>query len=398
MIDKIVLLLLLLVPISLAPIYAATPNHSIHFDDSDVENFILKGTNTITNQENPSYQLNGFDDYLILESNLPEKLNEFSISVWVKPDFKIGAPATLSIVSESNAFDLSINNNKVDKNVAVFSVNDGIKWHQVQSKSAISESWTHLSATYSDNQIKIFVNGIQENSQTIDGDYSLTHQYGTSTQNSYDYILSKSNVIVGAFNPSIRSDGMIKNNFSGQIDDIMLYNTILLQDQISTLYQNDRVSYKPIIQNIEQPVSNIIGVANIYGFVTDPNHPNDQRIEAVSSEGYKIKKSSLGNNLSIISETFSDSSNVSLTNEITKIDNHTEILDEKKQSVTEILDEKKQSVTEILDEEKQSVTEISTSNVDSGNQVQICHFPITLFTSLVDHHLSHGDVLGECVR
>ncbi len=386
MIGKIALFLLLLVPISLAPIYAATPNHSIHFDDSDDENFILKGTNTITNQENPSYQLNGFGDYMILESNLPEKLNEFSISVWVKPDFKIGAPATLSIVSESNAFDLSINNNKVDKNVAVFSVNDGIKWHQVQSKSAISESWTHLSVTYSDNQIKIFVNGIQENSQTIDGDYSLTHQYGTSTQNSYDYILSKSNIIVGAFNPSLRFDSMI-NYFSGQIDDVILYNTILLQDQISTLYQNDRVSYKPIIQNIEQPVSNIIGVANIYGFVTDPNNPNDQSIEELSFVGYKISKSSSGIYPAIISETFSDSSNVSLTNEITNTDNQ-----------TEILDEEKQSVTEILDEEKQSVTEVSTSNVDSGNQVQICHFPITLFTSLVDHHLSHGDVLGECVR
>lgn len=283
-------MLLLLVPISLAPIYADTPNNSIHFDDSDDVNFILKRTNSITNQENPSYQQNGFDNYMILKSNLPEKLNEFSISVWVKPDFKVGAPATLSIVSELNAFDLSINNDKVDQNVAVFSVYDGIKWHLVQSKSVISESWTHLSATYSDNQIKIFVNGIQENSQTIDGDYSLTHQYGESTQNNYDYISSNSNIIVGGFIP-LKLDARVKNNFSGQIDDILLYDTIILKDQISTLYQNDRVSYKPIIQNIEQPVSNIIGVANIYGFVTDPNNPNDQRIEELSYVGYKIKKS-----------------------------------------------------------------------------------------------------------
>jgi hypothetical protein len=290
LIDKIALLLLLLVPISLAPIYADTPNNSIHFDDSDDVNFILKGINSITNQENPSYQQNGFNDYMILKSNLPEKLNEFSISVWVKPDFKVGAPATLSIVSELNAFNLSINNDKVDQNVAVFSVYDGIKWHLVQSKSAISESWTHLSATYSDNQIKIFVNGIQENSQTIDGDYSLTHQYGESTQNNLDFISSNSNIIVGGFIP-LKLDARVKNYFSGQIDDILLYDTIILKDQISTLYQNDRVSYKPIIQNIEQPVSNIIGVANIYGFVADPNNPNDQRMEEISYVGYKIKKS-----------------------------------------------------------------------------------------------------------
>jgi hypothetical protein len=304
LIGKIILLLLLFVPISLTPIYADTPINYIHFDDSDDVNYIFKGTNTNTNQENPSYQLNGFNDYMILESTLPEKLNDFSISVWVKPDFKVGTPATLSIVSESNAFDLSINNDKVDKNVAMFSVYDGIKWHLVQSKSAISESWTHLSATYSDNQIKIFVNGIQENSQTIDGDYSLTHNAGgVSTQNSYDYISSKSNILIGAFNPSLRSDQIIKNNFSGQIDDILLYDTIILKDQISTLYQNDRVPYKPIIQNIEQPVSNIIGVANMYGFITDPNNPNDQKIETLASEGYKIKKSSSGNNRSIVSKT-----------------------------------------------------------------------------------------------
>jgi hypothetical protein len=378
---KILLLLLLFVPISLAPIYAETPNHSIHFDDSDDVNFILKGTNTITNQENSSYQLNGFGDYMIIESNLPEKLNDFSISIWINPDFKIGAPATLSIISESNAFDLSINNDKVDKNVAVFSVYDGIKWHKVQSKSVISESWTHLSATYSDNQIKIFVNGIQENSQTIDSDYSMTHQYGTSIQNSYDYISSKSNVIVGAFFPLLIEDHKAKNYFSGQIDDIILYDTILSQDQISTLYQNDRVSYKPILQKIEQSVSNTIGVSNIYGFVADPNNPNDQRIEELSFDGYKIKKSSSGNNISTISET---SKNISKT-PFGNTDNQ----------------------SNILEHEKQLVNEISEEIDNSGGSVKLCHvngngngvtytFPKLSLSSL--NHLDHGDSLGDCAK
>ena len=127
MIGKLALFSLLFVSISLAPIFAAAPKDSILFDDSDNVNFILKGINTIANQENPSLELNGIDDYMILESNLPEKLKELSISVWVKPNFRVGAPATLSIVSESQVFDLSINNDKIDKNVAVFSIYDGIK-------------------------------------------------------------------------------------------------------------------------------------------------------------------------------------------------------------------------------------------------------------------------------
>jgi hypothetical protein len=290
MIGKLALLSLLFVSISLAPIFAVTPNDSIHFDDSDSVNFIMKGTNTIDNKENPSFELNGIGDYMILESNLQEKLKELSISVWVKPNFRVGAPAMLSIVSESHGFNLSINNDKIDKNVAVFSVYDGIKWHQVPSKSAIPEQWTHISATYSGNEIKIFVNGVKENSAKVDGYYSLTYQYGVTTQNNNDYLKSNSKILVGAFTPSLRADGVVNNHFSGQIDDIMLYDTILLPDQISTLYQNDRVSYKPIIQNIEQPVSNIIGVVNIYGFVTDPNNPNDQKIEELSYVGYKIKK------------------------------------------------------------------------------------------------------------
>jgi len=364
------------VPISFAPIFATSPNNSIYFDDSDNVNFILKGTNTITNQENPSYKLNGIGDYLILESNLPEKLKEFSISVWVKPDFKVGAPATLSIVSASSAFDLSINNNQIDKNFVSFSVYDGIKWHHVDSQSEIKENWTHLATTFSDDTISIFVNGIQENSEKIDGDYSLTHQFGVSTQNSFDYISSKSNVLVGAFTPLSRGDGVVRNNFSGQIDDVILYDTVLLQGQISSLYENDRISHKPIIQNIKT-VSNTIGVASLYGFITDPNNPNDQRIEGLSSEGYKTKKLSPGNYQSIISETSNINSDA---------DNQT---------------------SEILENDKQAITEISKPIVGSGITPTVCHIPsgdvdgaftITIFSSSVNIHLNHGDTLGECVE
>jgi len=376
LIGKLALLSLLFVSISLAPIFAATPNDSIHFDDSDSVNFIMKGTNTISNQENPSFELNGIGDYMILESNLPEKLKELSISVWVKPNFKVGAPATLSIVSQSHAFDLSINNDQIDKNFVTFSIYDGIKWHYVNSESEIKNTWTHLAATFSDETISIFVNGIQENSQKIDGDYSLTHQFGVSTQNSFDYISSNSNVLVGAFTPLLREDGAVKNNFSGQIDDIMLYDTILLPEQISTLYQNDRTSHNLVIQGIET-ISKKTGIANQYGFFTDLNSFNDQRLETISSEGYKIKNLSPGNYQSIISETSNNNSDA---------DNQT---------------------SEILENEKQAVTEISKPIVGSGITPTVCHVPsgdvdgaftITIFSSSVNIHLNHGDTLGECVE
>ena len=178
------------------------PIDSLYFDNT--ENFSSNGATIILDGDNSAISLNGINDYIVIDSNLSEKLEQFTVSAWVKPNYKTGVPATLTIVSEADAFDLSINNDKVDKNFAIFSVYDGIKWHKIQSKSAIPEQWTHISATYSENQIKIFVNGIQENYLKIDSDYSLTHQYGVSTQNSWDYLSLQSDILVGAFSLSTR--------------------------------------------------------------------------------------------------------------------------------------------------------------------------------------------------
>jgi hypothetical protein len=385
LIGKIIFLSLLFLPLCLTPVFAYIPNDSIYFDGLDEGNYILKGTNGITNQENPSYQLNGINDYMILNSNLPEKLNEFSISVWIKPIYKVGVPSTLSIVSEPNAFELSLNNDKVDRNIVKFSIYDGIKWHIVQSKSSILEQWTHISATYSGNEIKIFVNGIQEDSQKIDGDYSLTHNAGgVSTQHSYDHISSKSNVIVGAFSFLVRSDDSIKNNFSGQIDDVILYETVISKEHISTLYNNDRIFHETLSKKIEIVTEKQVGVANLYGFFIDPDNSNDQKIETLASEGYKVPKTFSAIHSSSISET-NDNSKKSISTQITNPDNQT---------------------TEILKDEEQPKIETSKPFVGSKSTTTICHIPssdinsaytITISSSFVNLHLDHGDTIGKCV-
>jgi hypothetical protein len=174
----------------------------------------------------------------------------------------------------------------------MFSVFDGIKWHTVQSKTAISQEWTHISATYSNEQIKIFVNGAQEGSIQIDSDYSLTHQYGESTQNSYDHISLQSNVVIGAFSLNARDNASLSNHFSGLIDDVTLYDKLLSSENISTLDENKRTP-----DEIQEPESQPAqsepeqtGTENEYGFVTDDDNPNDQKIEEVAAEGYKVKK------------------------------------------------------------------------------------------------------------
>ncbi|MDH3611279.1 MAG: hypothetical protein OEM79_05900, partial [Nitrosopumilus sp.] len=267
------------------------PVDFVYFDNSN--NFITNGATIISDQENSVISLDGKNDYLILDSNLSDRLNEFTVSAWVKPDYKKGAPATLSIVSEAAAFDLSINNDNVEKNIAIFSVYDGIKWHQIQSNSAIPENWTHISATYSNNEIRIYVNGFHENYKKIDGGYSSTYQYGNENQNTRDYIPTNADILIGAFNPSLREQSNTENHFSGYIDDVTLYDQSLTMGQISTLDENNRMP-DIILQSETQTVQTEdeqTGTPNEYGFVADENNTNDQNIEESASEGYKVKKS-----------------------------------------------------------------------------------------------------------
>ena len=56
--------------------------------------------------------------------------------------------------------------------------------------------------------------------------YSFTYTHGIAKQNSNDFLKIESKMLVGAFTPLLRADGVVKNNFSGEIDDVMLYDVM----------------------------------------------------------------------------------------------------------------------------------------------------------------------------
>ena len=109
---------------------------SLQFDHSDKSNISFEGGTTILEQENNAIMFDGINDYLVLESNLPTKLESFTASAWIKPDYTDGS-AIFAVIGASDAFQLSINNNVEPKKIATFTVYDGIKWHTVQSTSEI---------------------------------------------------------------------------------------------------------------------------------------------------------------------------------------------------------------------------------------------------------------------
>jgi len=158
---------------------------SLRFDHFDKDNISFEGGAVILEQENNAIMLDGKNDYLVLDSDLPSKLKSFTASVWVKPDYTDGS-AVFSVIGESNSFQLSINNNIKPEKIATFEVYDGIKWHTVQSTSQIDEKWTHLAATFSNNSIQIYVDGVLENTVVVAKEMSVTYEYGVASLRSFD--------------------------------------------------------------------------------------------------------------------------------------------------------------------------------------------------------------------
>ena len=148
-------------PLSNLPPKVILPDavNSLQFDHSDKNIFSFKGGTAILQQDNPVIRFDGNDDYLVLDSELPSKIKTLTVSTWVKPDYSDGS-AVFSVIGESEAYALSINNNLEPKKIATFEVYDGIKWYKVESTSQIAEKWTHLAATFTDSEIQIYVNGV----------------------------------------------------------------------------------------------------------------------------------------------------------------------------------------------------------------------------------------------
>jgi hypothetical protein len=62
------------------------PVDFLYFDTGN--SYLSHGASIILDTENSVVSLDGIDDYLVLSSNLSERLDEFTVSAWVKPDYK----------------------------------------------------------------------------------------------------------------------------------------------------------------------------------------------------------------------------------------------------------------------------------------------------------------------
>ena len=187
------------------------PIESFHFDSSNTHSLDLINNAVIIDEDNPYLLLDGNSDYAKVSlPNYDSYLDEFTISAWVKPDYSSGSPE-FTIASMENSFQLVINKLNEPEKYAKFSVYDGIKWYTVTSVVSIEEEWTHITATFADSKIRIYVNG--KFAATVSDVPMPILPFVTSDD---------SKITVGAFTTFRRDVGKSKNYFSGSIDAIQI--------------------------------------------------------------------------------------------------------------------------------------------------------------------------------
>ena len=85
----------------------------------------------------------------------------------------------------------------------------------------MEDTWYHVAATYDGSSIKIYVNGVEEGTPTIES-------------GPIDYIGEQQDFKIGA---GEKGNGLLQNHFDGSIDDVRVYDRALSAEEVWQLYQ-----------------------------------------------------------------------------------------------------------------------------------------------------------------
>ncbi|MFW0837853.1 MAG: DUF2341 domain-containing protein [Candidatus Komeilibacteria bacterium] len=160
----------------------------------------------------------GSGDYI--QTSLSQTFNSTTISFWM--DWDNYGTDTIDFIGESE------DSSKVMVHTGGGSGINGIRFHFASSASGfdtigiIGSGWNHYLVTYDNGSIKIYKNGVLENSATVTDE--------SATISSWD-IGRRSN-----------SDGY---HFNGSLDDIRIYNYALTDKQVKEVYNQGLIHFTP---------------------------------------------------------------------------------------------------------------------------------------------------------
>ncbi|QDI88856.1 hypothetical protein Nisw_04640 [Candidatus Nitrosopumilus sp. SW] len=234
-----------------------------------------------------SLELNGQDDFIQIENaTVTDDVDGLTVTAWVKPDYSSGS-SEFTVVSKDKSFSLTISNNFLSDNTAKFSVFDGIKWTTVESTSVITENWNFLSSTFDGDNIGIFVNGTREATQKVVGVPTLTTN-GKLETTTVENLTSEEDIVIGATVTVKKEVSKASNQFSGEIDDVSLYDYVLEDEQILAMYEQTKAAYAKIVPelSLEEILAQIEAeqLANSENSTSTAIQSNSTSVEIISAE------------------------------------------------------------------------------------------------------------------
>jgi hypothetical protein len=190
---------------------------------ADYSSYVNNGTNfhNVTYNATGGYdgkgafEFDGVDDYVNVGNNASLNLtNAITVSVWVKPAFIPTWTVTGQIVDDicgQEGYSLLVTSNLV-----MFTIWNGTGYNIVQA-TAVIDKWQHFVGTFDGTTHKIYVDGLEKQSETYDAFVSCTDQ----------------SLTIGSDN-----NGGTTSPYNGTIDDALIFNRSLSADQIAAIYNN----------------------------------------------------------------------------------------------------------------------------------------------------------------
>jgi len=223
---------------------------SLQFDDPQPESISENSTSIEAQTEEETLELSGEGDFIQIENvTVTNDLDGLTITAWVKPDYSSGS-SEFTVLSKEKSFSLTINNNIQPEQTAKFSVFNGIKWTTIESDSIIPEQWTFLSATFDGETISIYVNAAKESTKEVFG-LPILSISGKLETTAVDSITSEGDIVIGAAITTKNANSTPSNQFSGEIDDVLLYDYVLDDEQILAMYEQSKDLHAEL-DNVEE--------------------------------------------------------------------------------------------------------------------------------------------------
>ena len=229
---------------------AETQFTKITLDQIPVTNLIPQNTTLV---------LNG-TSYLETSQDIVESTNQITISAWVKPEFNAGTPKMV-VVSKDLTFQLLINGISEPQHVPIFTIYDGMTWHEVVGTDQLEGGkWHHIAGVLNDSEITLFVDGKQQQIASIPKLF-LVNEQGWLTENGMGISISENDIVIGADHDE--QHNTTTSRFSGQISGLAIHSRALDVELIEGVLQNTiPYSTTEITLNESIQISDIQGLSS----------------------------------------------------------------------------------------------------------------------------------------